>query len=100
MIKLRQKCYDKHSGNTGGMVGGAVLSRILRGKTFTEKEAAQEIAKGFKVKKGKVTGDEVFMTKMEKLQKLDLQIYHMMKFFRQIRNLEKNNKKNIRYRNL
>ena len=47
----------------GGMAGGALLSRILRGKTFTEKEAAQKFAKGFKEKKGKVTGDEVFMTK-------------------------------------
>ena len=51
----------------GGMFGGFLLSRILRGKTFTEKEAAQEVAKGFKVKKGKVTGDEVFMTKDGKL---------------------------------
>jgi len=53
----------------GGMLGGALLSRLLRGKTFTEKEAAQEVAKGFKVKKGKVTGDEVFMTKDGKLTK-------------------------------
>ena len=47
----------------GGAVGGVVVSRLLRGKTFTEKEAAQKFAKGFKEKKGKVTGDEVFMTK-------------------------------------
>ena len=53
----------------GGALGGAITSRLVRGKTFTEKEAAQQVAKGFKVKKGKVTGDEVFMTKDGKITK-------------------------------
>ena len=57
----------------GGAVGGAVLSRILRGKTFTEKEAAQQVARKAKQegisRRERLIRDQSDAFEMEELKK-------------------------------